>query len=52
MLKTKHIKGVNQEDLKKQGEQLMTNLNEIFVLAKALKYEIVDETKMIPLRRY
>ncbi|MDY3318479.1 DUF4230 domain-containing protein [Riemerella anatipestifer] len=51
--KDEAYKRVNQEDLKKQGEkQLMTNLNEIFVLAKALKYEIVDETKMIPLGEY
>ncbi|MRM86001.1 DUF4230 domain-containing protein [Riemerella anatipestifer] len=51
--KDEAYKRVNQEDLKKQGaKQLMTNLNEIFVLAKALKYEIVDETKKIPLEGY
>ncbi|MDY3524564.1 DUF4230 domain-containing protein [Riemerella anatipestifer] len=51
--KDESYKRVNQEDLKKQGEkQLMTNLNEIFVLAKALKYEIIDETKKIPLEGY
>ncbi|KQR94646.1 hypothetical protein ASG01_01850 [Chryseobacterium sp. Leaf180] len=39
------IKSVNQDKLKTEGkQQLMTNLNSIFVLAKALKYEIVDNT--------
>lgn len=39
------IKSVDQNKLKTEGkQQLITNLNSIFVLAKALKYEIVDET--------
>lgn len=38
-------KEVNKNELKEQGKkQLMENLNQLFVLAKALKYEIVDET--------
>ena len=39
------IKSVDQNKLKTEGkQQLITNLNSIFVLAKALKYEIVDDT--------
>lgn len=41
-------KVVNQEKLRSDGrKQLQENLNQIFVLAKALKYEIVDETGQI-----
>lgn len=43
------LKNVNQEQLKKDAQiQLMENLNQIFVLAKALNYEIVDKTGTIP----
>lgn len=36
---------VDQNKLRNEGrKQLMQNLNDIFVLAKALNYEIVDET--------
>lgn len=38
-------KQVNETQLKSEGKkQLMNNLNQIFVLAKALHYDIVDET--------
>lgn len=38
-------KTVNQERLRSEGrKQLQENLNQIFVLAKALNYQIVDET--------
>ncbi|WP_317127174.1 DUF4230 domain-containing protein [Chryseobacterium lacus] len=41
-------KRVNRAQLQQQGrEQLMQNLNTIFVLAKALDYTIEDNTKMI-----
>lgn len=41
-------KTVNQERLRSEGrKQLQENLSQIFVLAKALKYEIVDETGQI-----
>lgn len=41
-------KTVNQERLRSEGrKQLQENLNQIFVLAKALNYEIVDETNQI-----
>lgn len=43
--KNNAIKKVNKEELIKKGnKQLIKNLNQIFVLAKALKYDIVDET--------
>jgi len=42
-------KSVNQASLKKQSEkQLKDNLNDIFVLAKALHYSIVDKTNTFP----
>ena len=41
-------KRVNRAQLQQQGrEQLMQNLNTIFVLAKSLDYTIEDNTKMI-----
>lgn len=43
-------KSVDQNKLRTEGrKQLLTNLNEIFVLAKALNYEIIDDTKTIDL---
>ena len=36
----------------RRRKQLMTNLNEIFVLAKALNYEIVDETQSFDLSKF
>jgi len=42
-------KSVIQANLKKQSEkQLKDNLNDIFVLAKALHYSIVDKTNTFP----
>ena len=42
-------KTVNQEQLKQQSKkQLKENLNEIFVLAKALHYSIEDKTNTFP----
>ena len=42
-------KSVNQASLKKQSEkQLKDNLNDIFVLAKALHYSIEDKTNTFP----
>lgn len=44
------IQRVNQEQLKVEGrKQLFVNLEQIFVLAKALNYEIVDNTQTIPI---
>lgn len=44
------IKSVNEEKLKQESKkQLLQNLNEIFVLAKALNYTIEDETKTFSL---
>ncbi|RQP09646.1 MAG: DUF4230 domain-containing protein [Chryseobacterium sp.] len=41
-------KSIDQKKLQKEGrEQLVKNLNDIFVLAKALDYEIVDNTGRI-----
>ena len=41
---------VNQEQLKVEGrKQLFVNLEQIFVLAKALDYQIVDNTQTIPI---
>jgi translation initiation factor 2 beta subunit (eIF-2beta)/eIF-5 len=38
-------KNIDQPKLRNEGrKQLMKNLNEIFVLAKALHYDIIDET--------
>lgn len=42
-------KSVNQNNLKEQSKkQLKDNLNDIFVLAKALHYSIEDKTKTFP----
>ena len=42
-------KSVNQNNLKKQSQkQLKDNLNDIFVLAKALHYSIEDKTNTFP----
>ena len=39
------VKSVDQKALEKQGhEQLIQNLNDIFVLAKALHYKVEDKT--------
>ena len=47
------IKSVNEDQLKEEGKkQLMENLNQIFVLAKALNYEIVDETHSLNLKQF
>ena len=44
------VKQVDQNRLKSEGrKQLMENLNTIFVLAKALNYEIIDETRSLDL---
>ena len=41
-------KSVNEQNLRIQGrKQLMENLNNIFVLAKALNYTVVDETNTL-----
>lgn len=46
-------KTVDQNKLRTEGrKQLMTNLNEIFVLAKALNYEIIDETQSFDLSKF
>ena len=46
-------KTVDKNKLRTEGrKQLMTNLNEIFVLAKALNYEIVDETQSFDLSKF
>lgn len=46
-------KTVDQTKLRNEGrKQLMTNLNEIFVLAKALNYEIIDETQSFDLSKF
>ena len=43
------IKSVNQNSLKDQSKkQLKDNLNDIFVLAKALHYSIEDKTNTFP----
>ena len=43
--KTTAIKSIDQNKLRNEGrQQLMENLNTIFVLAKALKYSIEDRT--------
>lgn len=42
------IKSINENQLRNEGhKQLMENLNNIFVLAKALNYKIEDETGKI-----
>ena len=44
---------VDKNKLTTEGrKQLLTNLHEIFVLAKALNYEIVDDTKTLDLSKY
>ncbi|WP_026315648.1 DUF4230 domain-containing protein [Riemerella columbina] len=52
--KDEAYKKVNQQQLKAQGEkQLIQNLEEIFVLAKALNYTIEDDTHtFIPKEHY
>lgn len=46
-------KTVDQNKLRTEGrKQLIKNLNEIFVLAKALNYEIVDETQSLDLSKF
>lgn len=46
-------KTVDKNKLRTEGrKQLMTNLNEIFVLAKALNYEIIDETQSFDLSKF
>lgn len=48
--KDKAYQSVNQEQLKADGKkQLLENLDNIMVLAKALDYKIVDKTNTIPL---
>lgn len=48
--KSEAISKVDQKNLRGEGrKQLMQNLNNIFVLAKALNYEIVDETHTLDL---
>lgn len=43
------VKSVNQEKLRNEGrKQLLENLDQIFVLAKALKYDIEDRTGTFP----
>lgn len=45
-------KTVDQTKLRSEGrKQLLQNLNDIFVLAKALKYEIVDDTNTFDLSK-
>ncbi|MBP7173230.1 MAG: DUF4230 domain-containing protein [Cloacibacterium sp.] len=45
------VKSVDQRKLREEGrKQLITNLNEIFVLAKALNYTIEDETRQVILQ--
>lgn len=47
--KTEAIKRVDKNQLRTEGrKQLLQNLNQIFVLAKALNYTIHDETHSIP----
>ena len=42
-------KNINQTKLKEEGrQQLISNLQDIFVLAKSLNYTIEDETKTLP----
>ena len=42
-------KSINQTKLKEEGrQQLISNLQDIFVLAKSLNYTIEDETKTLP----
>lgn len=46
-------KSIDKNKLRNEGKkQLMKNLNEIFVLAKALHYEIVDETQTLYFSKY
>ena len=49
--KDKAVKSVNQKKLIAEGKvQLMENLNQIMVLAKALNYEMVDQTGTLNLK--
>jgi hypothetical protein len=46
------IKSIDETQLKNESKkQLLENLNQIFVLAKALNYQIVDETKSLDLSK-
>ena len=46
------IQSVNEKQLKEESKkQLMENLNQIFVLAKALNYTIEDDTKTLDLSK-
>ena len=48
----KRRKTVDQTKLRNEGrKQLLQNLNDIFVLAKALKYEVVDDTNTFDLSK-
>lgn len=50
--KTDALKKVDQRKLREEGrKQLIENLNTIFVLAKALNYEIVDDTNSLDLSK-
>jgi hypothetical protein len=45
-------KSVDKNKLRNEGKkQLLKNLNEIFVLAKALHYEVVDDTQTLDLSK-
>ena len=45
-------KTVDQTKLRNEGrKQLLQNLNDIFVLAKALKYEVIDDTNTFDLSK-
>ena len=45
-------KNIDQPKLRNEGrKQLLQNLNDIFVLAKALKYEVVDDTNTFDLSK-
>lgn len=46
-------KSVDKNKLRNEGRrQLMKNLNEIFVLAKALHYEVVDDTQTLDISKF
>ena len=45
-------KNIDQPKLRNEGrKQLLQNLNDIFVLAKALKYEVIDDTNTFDLSK-
>ena len=51
--KQQAINSVNKKQLENDSKkQLIENLNQIFVLAKALNYTIVDETKSLDLTKF